>query len=88
MPLFETIKTNAGTQPKNEMKAVSFGMAVAFMMFIKELRRNVGETAATAENRHQPQNIFLPFLAELYNTFQNYLSPTYFFSNNLPKHLH
>ena len=41
-------------------------MAVAFMMFILELRRNGGETAATAENRHQPPNFFLPFLAELY----------------------
>ncbi len=39
MSLFETIKTNA---------VMSFGMAVAFMMFIKELRRNGGETAATA----------------------------------------
>ena len=29
-----------------------------FMMFIKELRRNDGETAATAENRHLPP-IFL-----------------------------
>ena len=28
---------------------MSFGMAVAFMMFIKELQRNGGETAATAE---------------------------------------
>jgi len=37
---------------------VSFGMAVAFMMFIKELRRNGGETAATAENRHLPPNFF------------------------------
>ena len=39
-------------------------MAVAFMMFIKELRRNGGETAATAENRR----FFLPFLAELVNS--------------------
>jgi len=37
---------------------VSFGMAVAFMMFIKELRRNGGETAATAEIRHQPPKLF------------------------------
>ncbi len=41
-------------------------MAVAFMMFILELRRNGGETAATAENRNQPPNFFLPFLDELY----------------------
>ncbi len=40
-------------------------MAVAFMMFIKELRRNGGETNATAENRHLPPNFFVPFLAEL-----------------------
>ena len=39
-------------------------MAVAVMMF-KELRRNGGETAATAKNRHLPPNIFSPFLAEL-----------------------
>ena len=38
---------------------VSFGMAVAFMMFIKELRRNGGETAATAKNNHQPKNFFV-----------------------------
>ena len=58
VPLFETIKTNAGTQSKKWVTAVSFGMAVAFKMFIKELRRNGGETAATAENRHLPQNFF------------------------------
>ncbi len=40
VPLFETIKTNAGTQPKNEFQQC--GLAVAFMMFIKELRRNGG----------------------------------------------
>ncbi len=38
--------------------AFSFGMAVAFMMFIKELRRNGAETAATAKNSHQPPNFF------------------------------
>ncbi len=42
---------------------MSFGMAVAFMMFIKELRRNGDETV---ENRHQPPNYFLPFLDEIY----------------------
>ena len=36
-------------------------MAVAFMMYNKELRKNVGETVATAICRR----IFLPFLAEL-----------------------
>ena len=51
--------------------AVSFGKAVAFMMFIKEIRRNGGKTAATAENRHQPP-FFLLFLAELdmFETFE------------------
>ena len=49
--LFETIKINAGTQPKKRIRAVSFGMAVAFMMFIKELRKNGGKIAAIAENR-------------------------------------
>ena len=62
MPLFETIKTNAG---KKWVTAVSFGMAVASMMFIKELRRNGGVTAATAENRHLPPIFLLLFLAEL-----------------------
>ena len=33
-------------------------MAVAYMMFIRELRRNGGGTAATAENRQQPPNFF------------------------------
>ena len=41
-------------------------MAVAFMMVIKKLRRNGGETAATAENRHLPQKKIFTFLAELY----------------------
>ena len=38
-------------------------------MFSKELRRNGGETA---ENRHQPPNFFLSFLAELdiFETFE------------------
>ena len=49
-------------------------MAVAFMMSIKELRRNGGETAATAENRQQqPLNY----------TFLKYLSQTYFFSQKI-----
>ncbi len=57
-------------------------MAVAFMMFILELRRNGGETAATAENRHQPPNFFLPFLAELdiFESFETIL----FFSKKYP----
>ena len=59
MPLFENIKTNAGTQPKNELGTeVSFGMVVAFMMFIKKRRRNRRKPPPAAE-------IFLPFLAEL-----------------------
>ncbi len=41
--------------------ALSFGMAFAFMMFIKDLRRNGGETA---ENRNQ--DTFFLFLDELY----------------------
>ena len=45
---------------------MSFGIAVAFIKFIMELRRNGGQTAATAENRHLPPIFFLPFLAELY----------------------
>ncbi len=53
-------------------------MAVAFMMFILELRRNGGETAATAENRRQPPNFFLPFLAELY--ISELFEPNLFFS--------
>ena len=57
-------------------------MAVAFMMFIKELRRNGGETAATAENRNQLQNFFLPFLAELY--VSELFEPNLFFSKNVP----
>ncbi len=40
-------------------------MAVAFMMFIKELRKNGGEIAASAENNHLPPIFFFPFLAEL-----------------------
>ncbi len=60
-------------------------MAVAFMMFIKELQRNGGETAATAEIRHQPPNFFLPFLAELY--ISESFEPNFFFSQKLPLHL-
>ena len=45
-------------KPTQELKALRFDMAVAFMMFIKELRRNGGETAATAENHHLPTNLF------------------------------
>ena len=53
-------------------------MAVAFMMFILELRRNGGETVATAENRR----FFLSFLAELdiLETFEVIL----FFLKKLP----
>ena len=57
-------------------------MAVAFMMFILELRRNGGKTAATAENRHQPPIFFLPFLAELY--ISESFEPNLFFFKKLP----
>ncbi len=57
-------------------------MAVAFMMFIKELRRNGGETAATAENGHQVPNFFLPFLAESY--ISESFEPNLFFFKKLP----
>ena len=43
VPLFKTIKTYAG------VKAVSFGMAVAFMKFIKELRRNGRKPPSAAD---------------------------------------
>ncbi len=58
---------------------MSFGMAVAFMIFIKKLRKKGGEIAATAENRHLPP-IYLPFLAELdiFESFEAIL----FFSQN------
>ena len=52
------------TQELSQKMSYCFGMAVAFIMFIKELRRNRGETAATAENRHQPR-FFLPFLKKI-----------------------
>ncbi len=54
-------------------------MAVAFMMFIMELRRNGRETAATAENR---RIFFLLFLDELYicESFE----PNLIFFKNLP----
>ena len=35
-------------KPTQELKALRFGMDVAFIMFIKELWRNGGGTAATA----------------------------------------
>ena len=53
-------------------------MAVAFMMFILELQRNGGETAATAENR---RIFFLPFLAELY--ISESFEPNLFFSKKI-----
>ena len=51
-------------------------MAVAFMMFIKELRRNGGETAIYR------RIFFLPFLAELDNSesFEN----NFFFPKKIP----
>ena len=69
-------------KPTQELKALRFDMAVAFMMFIKELQRNGGETAAIAENRHLPPNFFLPFLAELY--ISELFEPNLFFPKKLP----
>ena len=60
-------------------------MAVAFMMFIKELRRNGSGFAATAENRFLPPIFFLPFLAELDILGLN-LGHLIFFSKNLTQH--
>ncbi len=57
-------------------------MAVAFMMFIKELRINGGKTAATTENRYQPPNFLLPFLAEL-NISELFEPNLFFFFKNL-----
>ncbi len=56
-------------------------MAVAFMMFSKELRRNGGETAATAKNN---RIFFMPFLAELdiLESFEE------IFSKKLPQHFY
>ena len=62
-------------------------MAVAFMIFIKELRRNGGETAATAENRHLPPNFFFPFLAELDN-LESFEAILFFFKKITPTFLH
>ncbi len=53
-------------------------MAVVFMIFILELRRNGGETAATAEVRHQPPNFFLSFLTEL-DIFETFEAILFFF---------
>ena len=53
---------------------MSFGIAVAYMMFIKELQRNVGGTAATAKKNTSAAE-FLQFLAELdiFETFETIL---------------
>ena len=61
-------------------------MAVALMMIIKELRRNGGETAATAENRHLPPNFFLPFLAEL-DILESFEAILFFFQKITPTFL-
>ena len=68
---------------QKRVTSVSFGVAVAFIMFMKELRRNGGETA---ENRHLPPN-FLPFLAEL--DIFNHLGPhpILFLSKKIPLHV-
>ena len=44
VPLFKTIKTNAGTQPKNELQQ----LALVWQLLNEELQRNGGETTATA----------------------------------------
>ena len=62
-------------------------MAVAFMMFILELRKNGGETAATAENRHLPPNFFLPFLAEL-DIFESFEQSYFLLKKITPTFLH
>ncbi len=41
-------------------------MAVAFMMFIKELRRNGGQIRRYRRKPPNAAEFFLPFLAELY----------------------
>ncbi len=67
MPLFETIKTNAWTPPKNELQQ----WALVWQLLLWYLLRNCKETAAkpplppkTAICR---RIFFLPFLAELDN---------------------
>ena len=62
-------------------------MAVAFMMFILELRRNGGETAATAQNRHQPPKFFLSFLPEL-DIFEIFEAILFFSRKNYPNIFH
>ena len=42
---------------KKKVTALIFCMVVAFMTFIKELLRNSGGTAVTAENRNLPTNL-------------------------------
>ena len=77
---FKTLKPTQELSQK-WVAAVSFGMAVAFMMFIKELRRNGDETTDTAENRHLPPNFFLPFLAEL-DIFESFEAIIFFAQKN------
>ncbi len=55
-----------------KLTAVSIGMVVAFMMYVKELRRNGGETAIYR------RRFFCHF--SLNQTFLNHLRPSYFFS--------
>ncbi len=78
MPVFETIKTNAGTQPKNELQQ----WALVRQLLLWCLLRNFEETAAkpplppkTAISRR----IFCCWHFSLNYTFLNHLSPTYFF---------
>ncbi len=66
---------------QNEVAALRFGIADAFMMYIKELWRNSSETA---ENRHVP----LIFFLSPNRTFLNHLRPIYIFIHKIPLFLH
>ena len=82
MPLFETIKTNAGTQPKNELQQ----WALVWQLLLGCLLRNFEETVAKPPLPPSAAKFFCHF--SLNCTFLNYLSPTNFFGkiNILNKH--
>ena len=68
-------------------------MAVAIMMFIKELQRNGGETALTVEkplqppkNRHQPQ-IFFAISRWIMNFWAQFIFFQKIYLNICTKHL-
>ncbi len=78
VPLFETIKTNAGTQPKNELKQ----WALVGKLLSWCLLRNCKETAAKPPLPPKTaicRRIFFFCHFSLNYTFLNYLSPTFFF---------